>query len=449
MAELHPLDTGFIELEDSDRHISLGIGAVAIVAGEPPTRDEFTAALAAGLRRNPRLRQRVRRAPWDLTAPVWEDDPNFDLAHHIRWKALPRPADEESLRELVAEELAERFDRDHPLWECLVVDNLAGDRWAVLVRAHHCMVDGISGVTLFENFCDRVAGDGPVLASERPARPGLADLAVRAARLPLDAPRLAVSMLRALAPVLYAAARPAAGSSFNGPIGRQRRYAVARATLPQIREIREAFGVTVNDVAVAAVASAYRAVLLRRDEQPAHGTVRVLIPVSMRTAEAKDVLDNRVSALLPILPVEVADPLERLTAVHEQISVHRSRGEADAQRSLLSLATLLPSAMVAWTFRLASHYPQHTVSALATNVPGPRHPLTMHGREVLEILPCIPIAMRLRTTIAILSYADRLVFGITGDYDSTPDIDLLAEGIETGVAELLSRSRSVVLSDRP
>ncbi|MCM6772407.1 wax ester/triacylglycerol synthase family O-acyltransferase [Nocardia sp. CDC159] len=441
MTELRPLDTGFIELEDSDRHISLGIGAVAIIAGAPPSREEFRAGVAVGLDRNPRLRQRVRRAPLDVKAPTWQDDPNFDLAHHIRWTALPGPGDERSLRELVANELVERLDRDHPLWECVVVDHLAGDRWAVLVKAHHSMVDGISGITLFESFCDRATGEGNAQRAEKRGPSTVFETVTRALRLPVTAARLAVSMLRTLPPVLYAAAGPATGSSFNGPIGRQRRYAIARASLPEIREIGRAFGVTVNDVAVAAVASAYREVLLGRGEQLTPGKVRVLVPVSVRAEDAKYVPDNRVSAMVPTLPVEVANPVERLKAVHGQISAHRSRGEAEAQRSLLSLAGLLPFPMVAWTFRLASHYPQHAISALATNVPGPRHRLTMHGREVLEILPCIPIAMRLRTTIAILGYADRLAFGITADYDSTPDIDALAAGIKAGVGELLSRAR--------
>ncbi|MGY2063232.1 wax ester/triacylglycerol synthase domain-containing protein, partial [Nocardia gipuzkoensis] len=177
-----------------------------------------------------------------------------------------------------------------------MVEHLVGDRWAVLVRAHHCMVDGISGITLFESFCDRPVGDDTVEQVEKPTRPGLVEVATRLARLPIDMPRLAVSTVRALVPVLFAAAGPAAGSSFNGPIGRQRRYAVARAELAQVQQIRQAFGVTVNDVAVAAIASAYRGVLLTRGEQPARGTVRVLIPVSVRSVQAKGVLDNRVSA---------------------------------------------------------------------------------------------------------------------------------------------------------
>ncbi|WP_433754592.1 wax ester/triacylglycerol synthase family O-acyltransferase [Nocardia sp. CA-135398] len=443
MTELGPLDSGFMELEDTDRHISLGIGAVAIVAGPPPTREEFTARVAKGLEHNTRLRQRVRRAPLDLTAPVWEDDPNFDLAHHIRWTALPEPADESVLRELIAVDLEERLDRDHPLWQCVVVEHLAGDRWAMIVKAHHSMVDGISGITLFEALCDGPGDHGSVQAARAEDRSvgGLSRLVTKGIRLPLVAPRFAVSVVRGLVPVVYAAVAPAAASSLNGPIGRQRRYVVARASLPEIREIGAAFDATVNDVALAAIASAYRAVLHKRGEEPTSGRLRILVPISVRPSDAKYVMDNRVSAMLPYLPIEIEDPVQRLVAVHDRISQHRAKGEAEAQKSMLSMAEWLPFAVVAWAFRLAGHFPQHSVGALATNVPGPCRPLTVHGREVLEILPCIPIAMRLRTTIAILSYHERLVFGITGDYDTTPDIDLIAEGIEHGIAELLEQSR--------
>ncbi|MGF6885137.1 diacylglycerol O-acyltransferase [Nocardia sp. GAS34] len=443
MTELGPLDTGFLEIEDADRHVSLAIGAVAIIDGTAPGRDEFRAGVAAGLSRQPRLRQRMRRAPLDIVAPAWEDDPNFDLAHHIRWVALAAPADEAALRELVATELARRLDRDHPLWEIVVVERLDGGRWALIVRAHHSMVDGISGITLFEGFCDLPDSE----AETRRLQPGNASgrdlfgVLAQVLRLPFALPGWAAATARTLAPVVYAAVAPAAQTSLNGPIGRQRRYAVARAELAQVREIRAAYDVTVNDVVVAAVAAAYRRLLLARGEDPASHGLRILVPVAMRAADAKYVLDNRVSAMIPRLPVEIDDPVQRLRAVHDRIGRHRARGEAEAEESLLAFADRLPSGVVAWVFRLASALPQRAVGALATNVPGPAHAPTMNGRRVLEIWPCMPIAMRLRTTIAILSYTGQLAFGITGDYDSVPDIEELASGIAKEIEVLLAHAR--------
>ncbi|MBF6301541.1 wax ester/triacylglycerol synthase family O-acyltransferase [Nocardia amamiensis] len=442
--ELRPLDSGFIELEDADRHISLGIAAVALLSGVPPSRDEIAHALTRGLLRNARLRQKVRRAPLDLATPVWENDPHFDLAHHIRWTALPEPGDEQALCELVATELGERLDRDHPLWQCIVVEHLAGDRWALIVKAHHSLVDGVSGISLFEHLCDPVPGEAEHRATPEPegwtpAR--FLRLARGAVRMPVVVPRSVIGAVRGLAPVAVAAIMPAAGSSLNGPIGQQRRYVVARAPLSDVREICAAFGVTVNDVVLSAVAAAYRDLLVGRQERLTADKLRILVPVSMRTTEAKYTLDNRVSAMLPFLPIDVADPVERLSAIHERMTKHKSRGEARAESSVLALAGRLPFAPVAWTLRLAARFPQRSISALATNVPGPRHELRVCGRKVVELLPAVPIAMRLRTAIAILSYTDHLTFGITGDYDTAPDIGVIADGIRQEIQRLQEHAR--------
>lgn len=445
MTELQPLDAGFIELEDADRRVSLGIAAVAILAGQPPARAEFAAMLAERVAANQRLRQRIRRAPLDLTAPVWEEDPNFDLAHHIRWAALPEPADETSLREFVAGELVERLDRDHPMWECVVVERLTDARWALIVKAHHSLVDGVSGVSLFERLCD-AQESAPQLREVPPADaaagPDWFDRVVTGLRLPLDVPRYAVGMMRSLIPVVAAFVSVPEASSLNGPIGRQRRYTIARASLAEIREIGRGLDATVNDVVLAAVTSAYRGVLLGRGEQPTGKTVRILVPVSMRAADAKSLLDNRVSAVLSLLPLHLDDPVERLVTIHQRMARHKSGGAAQAEKSLLALAGRLPFAPVAWGMRLWSHLPQRGVTAVATNIPGPRRTLSVLGREVLELIPAIPIAMRLRTGIAILSYGDQLTFGITGDYDSTPDLDRIADGIHTAIADLLAAARA-------
>ncbi|WP_458685607.1 wax ester/triacylglycerol synthase family O-acyltransferase [Nocardia tengchongensis] len=449
MTELQPLDAGFIELEDADRRVSLGIAAVAILAGTPPDRTEFAAMLAERVAANQRLRQRIRRAPLDLTVPVWEEDPNFDVAHHIRWTALPEPAGETELREFVAGELVERLDRDHPMWECVVVERLADARWALIVKAHHSLVDGVSGVSLFERLCDAPASDQPLRAAAPVDATGGPDWldrvvtgVVTGLRLPLDVPRYAVEMVRSLVPVVAAFVAVPAASSLNGPIGRQRRYTIARASLTEIREIGRGLDATVNDVVLAALTSAYRGVLLGRGEEPTGNTVRVLVPVSMRSADAKSLLDNRVSAVLSLLPLHLDDPVERLSTIHQRMARHKSGGAAQAEKSLLALAGRLPFAPVAWGMRLWSHLPQRGVTAVATNIPGPRRTLTVLGREVLELIPAIPIAMRLRTGIAILSYGDQLTFGITGDYDSTPDLERIADGIHTAIADLLAVARA-------
>ncbi|TQM32422.1 wax ester/triacylglycerol synthase family O-acyltransferase [Nocardia bhagyanarayanae] len=441
MSELGPLDSGFMELEDIDQHVNLGIGAVAILRGSPGSRAEFTDRMAERIGANPRLRQRLRRAPFDLSAPRWVDDPHFDMGHHLRWAALPQPCDETTLWEMVATVMTERLDRDHPLWRCTVVEHLADDRWALIVTAHHSMVDGVSGISLFQRFCDPTP-DSPTPKRDEPDddadrgrdwRALLAD----GLRLPVQAPAALLRTVRAAVPLAWNAIVPESGSSLTGPIGRQRRYTVARVSLDQVKRIGAVFDATVNDVALAAVTAAFRAMLLARDEEPDTETVRILAPVSVRTTDADGVLDNRVSAMLPQLPTELDDPLDQLRTVHQRLNKHKASGEAGAANSILSLAKWVPFAPLAWAVRTALRFPQHSIAGLATNVPGPARTLRLHGHEVLEMFPYAPIAMRLRTAIAILSYRDHLGFGITGDYDTTPDLDLLADTITTTVDRLL------------
>ncbi|WP_067822173.1 wax ester/triacylglycerol synthase family O-acyltransferase [Nocardia inohanensis] len=446
MTELRPLDAGFVELEDSDRHISLGIGVVAILAGPPPSRAEFTATLAERLAVDPRLRQRMRRTTLDLAIPSWEEDPAFDIAHHVRWIALPEPSDEDALCDVVAGEVADRLDRDHPLWRCTVVERLAGDRWAILLMAHHSVLDGVSGIGLLTGFCDpRAAAETPSATADSADGGSSADWYRRMmslARLPIDLPLGTIRTVRGLLPVMSAFLSATEGSTLIGAIGQQRRYTVTRAALDDIREIGHAFDATVNDVVLAVITAGYRALLLHRGEDPTPDKLRILVPVSTRAADAKSVLDNRVSAVLPLLPVHVGDPVERLAVISGRMRQHKARGEAAAESSLLGLAGLLPFAPLGWAVRLVARLPQNRVTAVATNVPGPRAPLTFAGRAVLELLPIVPIAVRLRTGIAILSYTDQLTFGLTGDYDTVPDLRVIAAGIDSAVAELLRAARA-------
>lgn len=442
MAELRPLDTGFIELEDADRRISLGIAVVAIMAGAPPSRSDFTEMLGARLSAVPRLRQRIRRAPLDITAPVWEPDPAFDLAHHLRWAALPGPGDEDALAEFVAGEIEERFDRDRPLWRCVVVEGLTDQRWALVMSAHHSLVDGVSGVSVLQKLCDPepdAASDRAAAAPRRPRRRvGLAELL----KLPVSLPGTVLGTVRSLVPVASAVLGQEAVSSLNGPIGHQRRYTAVRVSLPVVAEIGAEYGVTVNDVVLTAITAGYRELLRCRGEEPAAHGLRIVVPVSLRAEHARYVLDNRVSAVLPYLPIDLSHAVDRLQAVHTRMKSQKSGGAPKAEDTVLTLARRLPFAPVAWSLRLAARFPQRAVGALATNVPGPERALTLHGRKVLELWPAAPIAMRLRTAVAVLSYHDQLVFGITGDFDSTPDIGALAAGIRREIGELADRAAS-------
>jgi diacylglycerol O-acyltransferase len=204
----------------------------------------------------------------------------------------------------------------------------------------------------------------------------------------------------------------------------------------------------INFVALAAVADSYRAAVWRRVQEPVPDSLRTLVPVSVRGADAMDVSDNRVSLMLPFLPVDVADPLQRLSAVRDQMKVAKSSGQRQAGSMLMWLTNRIPFPVTAWTVRLLSRLPQRSVVTVVTNVPGPRQPLTVMGRKVERLLPVPPIAAGLRTGIAIFSYADDLAFGLLVDFDSAPDVDELAAGIERGVQRLLGLAKSTGRSRR-
>ncbi|HEY0226082.1 MAG TPA: WS/DGAT domain-containing protein, partial [Mycobacterium sp.] len=231
-------------------------------------------------------------------------------------------------------------------------------------------------------------------------------------------------------------------SSLNGPVTTMRRYSAARVRLAEMQEVSRAFGVTLNDVALAAITHSYRRILLDRGERPRRDSLRTLIPVSVRTANNLDSTDNRVSAMLPLLPVDEADPVQQLHLVHDRLTRAKASGQSEGGSAVVSAVKNVPFAFSAWAIRLLMRLPQRGVVALATNVPGPRGQQRLMGRRVLEVLPIPPIALQLRTGIAMVSYVDSFVFGITADYDTAPDIDALAAGIEDGVAQLLAASRA-------
>ncbi|MCS7484732.1 wax ester/triacylglycerol synthase family O-acyltransferase [Umezawaea endophytica] len=453
MDRLSPLDAAFLEVEDADPHASLAIASMAVLEGPAPARDEFTAAIGARFRTIRRSRQKVRRVPLDLGLPVWVDDPDFDLDYHLRRTALPHPGDDRALTDLVARIMAQRLDRDRPLWECWVVEGLADGRWAMLTKVHHCLVDGVAGTRLYSAvFDDSTSCDVDDVAFE--AAPGTVRLLADAigdlvlnpveqlrllGRLPgLLAGRL-TDTVRGLT-ALAGAVVPARASSLSGPIGVPRRYRVARLALTDVIEVGRAFGVTVNDVVLAAISAGLRAVLLHRGETPEPDSVRTMVPVSVRADGHRDSIDNRVSVILPFLPVDLADPVEVLREVHRRMTALKAEKESEAGAAMTSLAEHEPHAPLSWGIRLVGRLPQRNVVTVTTNVPGPTEPVRVLGRRILEILPYVPIALRLRTGVAVLSYAGTLAVGVTADYDSTPDVDLVVDTVQRTIGALTAEA---------
>ena len=224
----------------------------------------------------------------------------------------------------------------------------------------------------------------------------------------------------------------------TGPLEGSRRYTWTDISLEDVRAVRKSYGVTVNDVALAAVSGGFRLLLMSRGEEPDAHALRSLVPVSTREPGAESIPDNRVSLMLPYLPVDLADPVERLRAVHERVRGLRAHHEPEAGGSLTTAAELAPFPPISWGIRLGMRLPQRQVATVTTNVPGPRTTLYALGREAQEMLPYVPIADRVRIGVAMFSYRDTLTFGITGDYDTAPDLQVLADGISSSMAELLA-----------
>jgi diacylglycerol O-acyltransferase / wax synthase len=237
-----------------------------------------------------------------------------------------------------------------------------------------------------------------------------------------------------------ALARPAEPSGLSGHVTGMRRYAAVRVPLDDVMEVCKTFDVTINDVALAAITDSYRAALIRRGERPRARSLRTLVPVSVRSNRALNEIDNRVSLLLPYLPVEEPDPVRQLRAVHSRLTKAKLGGQGRAGSLVVSATNLIPFAFTAWAMRALARLPQRAVVTVATNVPGPRRRLRVMGQPVTRLLPILPLALQVRTGIAILSYADELVFGITADYDTASDVDELATGIVRAAARLTQRA---------
>ena len=446
--------------EDSDRNVSLAIGGIAVIEGSAPNHDQLKSILAERIRAIPRCTQMLRTQPFDVGAPQWVDDPGFDLGRHVRRVAVPRPGDDAELFRVVADVLERRLDRDRPLWECWVIEGLKGNRWAILMKIHHCMADGISATRMLTRLCDDADGD----ASARPAGakrttvahphlkpvpdsnsnpPGnpLANL-WRAATSITDAATRTVSGAAEIAAGLL---RPNGDSSLVGPVTAMRRYRAVRVPLADIEQVCRKFDVTVNDVALTAITEGFRSVLLRRGEEPRPNSLRTLVPVSVRSPDTLDKPGNRLSVMLPYLPVEQDDPIQQLRIVHSRMTRAKQGGQKQAGNMAVSASNYVPFMWSAWAIRLLTRLPQRGIVTLATNVPGPRRQLQMMGNKVARLLPIPPIALRLRTGVAVLSYADDLVFGITADYNAGADVDELANGIETAVTRLEMLSQDSVL----
>lgn len=460
--QMSPLDATFLHVEDGVTHMH--IASTLVFEGPPPPYEDVLAMVGGKLPLVSRYRKVVRTVPLNLGRPVWVDDPHFHLEYHVRHTALPAPGGREDLTRLIGRLMSQQLDRNRPLWEMWMVEGLEGGRWALISKVHHCMVDGVSGTELLTVMFDLTPDPTPPALDTWSPQPAptpmslaaqaVATMAVspyqqfRALRASTRVPRQAIESLREAGRGLTALSGlvvPTPQSSLNGPIGPQRRYDWAEATVDDVKRVRKAHGGTFNDVVLAVITAGFRQLLLARAET-VDRVVRTMVPVSVRPRDERGVavgdgsMSNRVSAMFAELPVGIADPVERLHAVSSQLEDLKESAQAVAGEALTSLSGFAPPALLALGARLATKAAQRNVNTVTTNVPGPQLPLYVLGRRMLTAYPFVPLAGQVRIGVAIFSYDGKLTFGVTGDYDSAEDISVLCAGIESGMKELLSHT---------
>jgi WS/DGAT/MGAT family acyltransferase len=447
------LDASFLALEEGGAHMH--VGSVLLFDGEAPAYEDFVAQLERRLALVPRYRQRLAFPPLVQSRPVWVDDPHFNAGYHVRHTALPEPAGELELRRLAGRVFAQRLDRAKPLWELWLVDRVEGDRFAIVAKTHHCLVDGISGVDITTVLFDLDPHPAEPLPPPEPWIPRpepsqatlLADALAERAATPLELARAAVGVaahprsafaaagtaVGGLAAITQAGIAAAPRSPLNVRIGPHRRFTWVDADLQRFKDIKNALGGTVNDVVLTAVAGALRGHFL------AHGysteqDLKAMVPVSVRADSERGALGNKVSTMYAPLPIGLADPLARFATVREAMRGLKSSGQAVGAEMITSLADFAPPTILSQAARLQAA--QRFFNLTVTNVPGPQFPLYLLGRRLCRVYPLVPLADGCALGIAIMSYDGQIDFGLVGDYDALPDLGAIARGLGDAIDEL-------------
>jgi WS/DGAT/MGAT family acyltransferase len=471
------LDASFLYAESRTTPMHVGSLAVLEVPESGFDYDLLLSLIAERLGSARRFRQKLRPVPGHLAAPVWVDDDEFDLTYHVRRSALPRPGTMAQLQELVARILSRHLDRHRPLWEMYLVEGLSDGRLAVLSKTHAAMVDGIAGVDLLSLLFDEArAGDGHAPGSRttwspRPA-PGAPALVANAVvdwvRQPVrlaDAARSNVlhglSSWRRVATAVGDVVGGAVGTiggvatlANPGPppvsplaveVGQQRRIVTLRTSLEDYRKIRQLHGGTVNDVVLTVVAGAFRTWLLTRGEPvTASSAIRALVPLAVRTQDAARRPDSGIAPAVIDLPIGEASAAVRLQHVRYETASHGASPESVGAAVMTRLDGFAPATLHAMSTRMIAGWGRRRFSTVVANVPGPQHPLFAAGARMLEVYPVIPLTSGTAVTIGVTSYDGALYYGLNGDRDAMPDLEVLAQCLEESLAELLAVARSPV-----
>jgi WS/DGAT/MGAT family acyltransferase len=450
---LSGLDASFLHLERSGAHMH--VASTSIFEGPPPPYEEFAEHIRRRLDLVPRFRQKLRFVPLGQGRPIWIDDPHLNLSYHVRQTALPPPGSEEQLRNLAARIFAQELDRSKPLWELWLVEGLEGDRFAIIGKSHHALVDGVSGIDITTVLFDtaREPETEPARTSEWLPRPepsamqvlGQALLeratspreVVRGVRAALRGPRQFASRVGeglANATKMIGAGLSAPHSTLNCEIGPHRRFTWVSADVDELKRVKNEHGGTINDVVLSIVAGGLGRYLRARGEDTSELELRAMVPVSVRAGEEHGALGNRVAAMMAPLPVWCEDPVERLQLMTAAMGDLKSSGQAVGAQLLTSLADFAPPTIAAQAARLQPR--QRFFNLVVTNIPGPQFPLYVLGREMEAIVPMVPLAARQALCVGIFSYNGTLHFGLIGDYDAMADLESFGLDLEAAITEI-------------
>ncbi len=448
---LNPTDATFLHLEDEHAHMH--VGGVFVYQGRPPSHREFVRFVTSRLDRVPRYRQRLASVPLGAARPVWIDDDHFDPSFHLPHSALPSPGDDEALKRAAARIFGRPLDRSRPLWELELVEGLSGDRFAIVSKTHHSVLDGIAGNDVITAITDDQPVFGPTGITEpwtpRPA-PSRRALLVDALREQAQASVAAVrgafesgSAIRTALREVALGALPMAAlalrgrapvASLNEPIGPHRAYEMTSVQLATIKLVRAATGATVNDVVLAIVAAALRTVLIARGD-PLRDDLRAFVPVNVRPPDASGVINNQVAAVFCPLPLSAGDPVTRLRRISSSMTGIKRSGQAAASVALVRLGAFAPPALAARAARMEIAYRRFNL--VISNVPGPSAARYFLGRRLLAFHPLIPLSSLQTLSVGAYSYDGAIHFGLLADRERVTDLPVFARAIPEALEELV------------
>jgi diacylglycerol O-acyltransferase / wax synthase len=445
------LDASFLHMERAGAHMH--VASTSIFEGAPPSHEDFRDHIESRLHLVPRFRQKLRFVPFGQGRPVWVDDPFLNLNYHVRQTALPPPGSEEQLRNLAARIFSQQLDRTKPLWELWLVEGLEGDRFAIVGKSHHALVDGVSGVDITTVLFDVEAEpeNPPARPPKWAPRPEPNDIdllrealyeratspreIVRGIRAVLRGPRQVLRGLGATGRFLEVATK-APPTPFNVEIGPHRRLAFVRADLGDLKRVKDAHGGTVNDVVLSVVTGALGNYLRARGQDTEGLEMRAMVPVSVRADEERGALGNRISAMMAPLPVWCEDPVERLHLISATMGDLKGSGQAVGAEILTRLTDFAPTTIASQAARLQPA--QRFFNLVVTNVPGPQFPLYVLGRRMESIFPLVPLARRQALCVGIMSYDGQIDFGLVGDLDAMADLDSFGLDLEGAMSEVVA-----------